>query len=189
MQLLDSCQCAGSAWRSCICLCPFVFQRAGRASTSPRSGTWSVQSVRLTAFPTMRGRCTAAVRRTTSVPRETLHPWRVPVSVQACTLCVILVQVFWVLGYTRSQWRPRTMTSAACYFSIRYLTRGILLFGEGGFFSLAHKASSETCLNPNELLIHLHSKCFQMLFYYYVLFGKYCPCDKLKHYRVLHAYR
>ncbi|GLD59036.1 ephrin type-A receptor 3 isoform X1, partial [Lates japonicus] len=44
---------------------------AGQASTNPHWGTWSVQSVRLTASPTMRGHCTAAVRKTTSALRET----------------------------------------------------------------------------------------------------------------------
>lgn len=62
----------------------FVFlclQCAGRASTNPPWGIWSVQSARLIASLTMRGRCTVAVRGTTSVLRETLRPWPVPVSV------------------------------------------------------------------------------------------------------------
>lgn len=67
-------------------------QRAGPASTNLGWGTWSVQSVPLTASLIMRVRCTAAVRKTTSVPRETPPPWLAPVSIRAndapC-LCVL----------------------------------------------------------------------------------------------------
>ncbi len=59
----------------------FCLQCAGQDSTSLHSGTWSVQSVRLTVSLTTRGRCTVAVRKTTSVLRETPPPWPAPVSV------------------------------------------------------------------------------------------------------------
>lgn len=55
-------------------------QCANRASTSPRWEIRSVQNVRLTASLTTRGRCSVAVKRTTSVLRETPWPWPVPVS-------------------------------------------------------------------------------------------------------------
>ncbi|MEQ2203896.1 hypothetical protein XENOCAPTIV_005061 [Xenoophorus captivus] len=63
----------------------FCFQCAGQASTNPLTATWSVQSVRLTASPTMRGHCTVAVRKTTFALKETLPPWHVLVSV--CASC------------------------------------------------------------------------------------------------------
>lgn len=56
------------------------FQCANRASTSPRWEIRSVQNVRLTASLTTRGRCSVAVKRTTSALRETPWPWPVPVS-------------------------------------------------------------------------------------------------------------
>lgn len=64
---------------SSICL-SCLFQCANRASTSPRWEIRSVQNVRLTASLTTRGRCSVAVKRTTSVLRETPWPWPVPVS-------------------------------------------------------------------------------------------------------------
>lgn len=59
----------------------FCFQCAGQASTNLPTATWSVQSVRLIACPTMRGRWTVAVRKITFELRETLPPWHVHVSV------------------------------------------------------------------------------------------------------------
>lgn len=70
-------------------------QRAGPASTNLGWGTWSVQSVPLTASLIMRVRCTAAVRKTTSVPRETPPPWLAPVSIRAtdapCDPCLCVI--------------------------------------------------------------------------------------------------
>lgn len=76
MPLLDSCRCDTH-----VPFSVFFLQCAGWASTNLRSGTRSVQSVHLIVSLTMRGRYTAAVRRTTSVLRETLPLWPVPVSV------------------------------------------------------------------------------------------------------------
>lgn len=56
------------------------FQCANRVSTRPRWEIRSVQNVRLTASLTTRGRCSVAVKRTTSVLRETPWLWPVPVS-------------------------------------------------------------------------------------------------------------
>lgn len=59
----------------------FCLQCAGPVSTNLLWEIRSVQSARHIVSHTMRGRCTAAVRKTTSVPMEILHPWPVPVSV------------------------------------------------------------------------------------------------------------
>lgn len=59
----------------------FCLQCAGQASTSPRLEIWSAQSVRLIVSLTTTGRCTVAVKKTSSVLMETLSPWPVPVSV------------------------------------------------------------------------------------------------------------
>lgn len=61
-------------------VCLVCFQCANRASTSPRWEILSAQNVRLTASLTTRGRCSVAVKRTTSVLRETPWPWPAPVS-------------------------------------------------------------------------------------------------------------
>lgn len=70
----------------------FCLQCAGRASTNLCSGIWSVQSVHLIVSLTMRDRCTVAVRKITSVLRETPPLWPVPVSVHVCVpSCVYTV--------------------------------------------------------------------------------------------------
>lgn len=87
-----------------LCSCPYVIlmklswvllclQRAGRDSTNLASATRSVQSVRLTASHTMRGRCTASVRKTTFGQKETPPPCPVPVSVFTFLLVQILKQM------------------------------------------------------------------------------------------------
>lgn len=62
-------------------VCLSCFQRANRDSTSPHWEIWSVQNVRRIVSLTTRGRCSVAVKKTTSVLKETLWPWLVPVSV------------------------------------------------------------------------------------------------------------
>lgn len=141
MQLLDSDWSAGSAWHSCICLCVFCLQCAGPASINPRSEIWSAQSVRLIASLTMRGRCTVAVRKTTSVLKGTPPPWPVPVSV---------LSTFGALWCMRSQRHPDVMqvpSPPQFLMFFRYPTRDALHCGVGGFFSLALKTCNETCLN------------------------------------------
>lgn len=130
----------------------FCLQCAGQASTNPRSEIWSVQSVRLTVSLTMRGRCTVAVRKTTSVLRETPPPWPVPVSV----LWYFSLLNIWgyLIDHMRSRQRPDVLQvpfcsshSYSCYFSISYLIREALQCVVGGYFSLGHKTCNVACLN------------------------------------------
>lgn len=97
-------------------VCLSCFQCANRASTSPRWEIWSVQNVRRIVSLTTRGRCSVAVKKTTSVLKETLCLWLVPVS------------VYLFIFFTSQLTDPTFLPSASCFlFHSWWITLAIFL--------------------------------------------------------------